>query len=65
MQPDGPIATLEAAKLRVRELKKEQPGQPIEVLVKGGVYSLPKTVVFGLEDFGTQDAPMIERVASS
>ena len=52
VEPDGPIATLEQARMRVREVKKEKPGQPIEVLVKSGVYSLRETVVFGLEDLG-------------
>lgn len=50
VSPDGPIATLEEARLQVRELKKQQPGQPVEVLIKGGVYPLRETVVFGLKD---------------
>lgn len=52
VSPDGPISTLEEARLQVRELKKKQAGQPIEVLIKGGVYPLRETVVFGLEDSG-------------
>ena len=58
VSPDGPIATLEDARLKVRELKKKHPGQPIEVLIKGGVYPLRETVVFGLEDSGTDGAPI-------
>ena len=58
VSPDGPVKTLEAARLRVREMKKQNPGQPIEVLIKGGLYSLRKTVVFGLEDSGTEGAPV-------
>jgi hypothetical protein len=59
VSPDGPIATLEDARLRVRELKKQLPGQPIEVLIKGGVYPLRETVVFGLEDSGAEGAPIV------
>ena len=50
MSPDGPIATLNDARLRVRELKEKHPGQSIEVLIKGGAYPLRETVVFGVED---------------
>jgi hypothetical protein len=59
VSPEGPVATLDEARLRVRELKKKQPGQPIEVLIKGGVYSLRETVVFGVEDSGTEGAPVV------
>ena len=43
VSPDGPIATLEDARLKVRELKEKHPGQPIEVLIKGGTYPLRET----------------------
>ena len=59
VEPDGPIATLEEARVRVRELKKKQPSQPIEVLIKGGVYPLRKTVVLGVEDSGAEGAPVV------
>ncbi|TWT80417.1 hypothetical protein CA13_18330 [Planctomycetes bacterium CA13] len=59
MSPDGPIATLEDARLQVRELKKRQPSQPIEVLIKGGVYPLRQTVVFGVEDSGVEGAAVV------
>ena len=59
VSPDGPIATLEAARLEVRKLKKQQPGQPIEVLIKGGTYALRETVVFSPEDSGTEEAPVV------
>ena len=58
VSPNGPIATLEDARLKVRELKKKHPDQPIEVLIKGGVYPLHETVVFGLEDSGKDGAPI-------
>ena len=60
---DGPIKTLEDARLKVRELKKQQPDQPIEVLIKGGVYPLHKTVVFGLEDSGKDGAAIVYKAA--
>ena len=59
LSPDGPISTLNDARLKVRELKKKHPGQSIEVMIKGGAYPLTETVVFGLEDSGTEGAPVI------
>ena len=59
VSPDGPITSLEEARLQVRELKKKTPDQPIEVLIKGGVYPLHETVVFGLEDSGADGAPIV------
>ena len=64
VDPNGPIANLEEARLKVRELKKKAPDQAIEVVIKGGVYALQKTVVFGLEDSGTQTAPIVYKAAS-
>ena len=52
VSPNGPLKTLNDARLKVRELKKTNPDQPIEVMIKGGVYPLHETVVFGLEDSG-------------
>ena len=63
VRTDGPIATLDDARLKVRELKKEHPGQPIEVLIKGGTYPLRETVVFGLEDSGADGAPIVYKAA--
>jgi len=59
VEPGGSIATLDQARLRVRELKQEHPDQPIEVLIKAGVYSLRETVVFGLEDSGSEGAKVV------
>jgi len=63
VSPNGPISTLNDARLKVRELKKKHPGQSIEVMIKGGAYSLTETVVFGLEDSGTEGAPVIYKAA--
>lgn len=49
---DGPFASLERARDAVLSLKKQQPDQDIVVHIRGGVYSLSETVVFGLEDSG-------------
>ncbi|MCM8541048.1 MAG: right-handed parallel beta-helix repeat-containing protein [Lentisphaeraceae bacterium] len=50
---DGPFATLTRARDAVRELKKNKAGN-ILVLIRKGVYKLDKTVVFGLEDSGSE-----------
>ena len=52
---DGPFATLERARDAVRKLKKSK-STDITVLIRGGNYQLEKTVVFGLEDGGGDDA---------
>lgn len=49
---NGPFASIERARDAVRELKKTKTGD-ITVEIRGGVYQLEKTVVFGLEDSGS------------
>jgi hypothetical protein len=49
---DGPFATLQRARDAVRTLKQDA-SSDITVLVRGGTYRLDKTVVFSLEDSGT------------
>ncbi len=63
MSPDGPIATLNDARLQVQQFKKKHPGKPIEVLIKGGAYPLRETVVFGVEDSGSAGAPVVYKAA--
>jgi len=53
-QTDGPFATLERARDAVRDSKANR-SSDVVVLVRGGTYSLTKTVVFGLEDSGRKD----------
>ena len=50
---DGPFRTLERARDAVRELKKTKAGD-IQVLLREGEYPLRETVVFSLEDSGTE-----------
>lgn len=52
---DGPFATLEKARDAVRVLKDNTP-KDIVVLIRDGVYQLKNTVVFGVEDSGTDEA---------
>ncbi len=52
---DGPFATLERARDAVRELKQRKAGDVV-VMIRGGLYRLSQTVVFGLEDSGEGDA---------
>ena len=57
---DGPFATLERAREAVRELKTSRAGRPrpIRVLLRGGLYELPHTLVFTEADSGTPGAPI-------
>src|SRR5580700_10517323 len=58
---DGPVATLQQAKLRVAELRRQQPGRdgPLVVAVRGGIYHLDQPLKLGPEDSGTETSPTI------
>ncbi|TWU37914.1 hypothetical protein Q31b_47030 [Novipirellula aureliae] len=58
-QNEGPLATLDAARLKIRQLKAADPEGTFEVQLRGGVYSLKETVVFEPEDSGSQAAPVV------
>jgi len=57
-----PFATISKAKDAVRELK-ESTNKPIEIFVREGSYYLDSPVVFGPEDSGSKDAPIIYQAA--
>jgi hypothetical protein len=58
---DGPFATLDRARLAVRQLKAQTPERraPYIVLLRGGTYFLQDTVTFTPEDSGRAQAPVI------
>lgn len=58
---DGPVATLERARLQVARLRQQQPrrDRPVSVSVRGGVYYLDQPLRFGPEDSGTERSPTI------
>lgn len=58
---DGPFATFERARQAVRELKAADPARadPIRVLIRGGTYRLPRTLVFEPADSGKEAAPVV------
>jgi hypothetical protein len=60
---DGPLATVAKAQQTVRALAQREPNrdQPIVVALRGGTYSLEKTIVFEPEDSGASKAPIIYR----
>lgn len=47
---DGPFASLERARNAVRVSSAEKPSEDVVVRIRGGVYSISQTIVFGLED---------------
>jgi len=51
---EKPFATLSRARDAVRKLKKTKPKGDITVLIRGGTYTLTETVVFELEDSGSE-----------
>lgn len=60
-QNDGPLATLDAARIKVRQLKAIDPDNSFEVQVRGGIYHLRNTVVFSPEDSGSKNNPIVYR----
>ena len=56
---DGPFATLEKARDAVRLSKKDNPAKPVNVLIRGGVYSITKTLALTAEDSGSVKAPVV------
>jgi Right handed beta helix region len=52
---DGPLATLAAARDKLRKLKKTRDST---VMVRGGTYELPQTLVFTPDDSGTPGHPV-------
>ena len=52
---DGPFATVARARDAVRELKGQGAREDIVVQIRGGDYRLGETLVFGLEDSGSED----------
>ena len=61
-----PLASLEGARNRIREIKKTGlPAGGITVWVHGGVYSMPQTLELTEEDSGTSDSPIIFRAVEN
>ena len=55
---DGPLATLDGARIKVREEIGKGLNQPVTVMIRGGEYMLDQTVIFDPEDSGTADCPV-------
>ncbi|MGD9497776.1 MAG: right-handed parallel beta-helix repeat-containing protein [Armatimonadota bacterium] len=56
---DGPLATLEGARDRIRALRAAgELNGPVQVLVRGGTYRLHRSFVLEPRDSGTEDAPV-------
>ena len=59
--PDKPLATLEGARIKVRQYKTQNPGRPVIVEFAAGTYRFDKTVSFTKEDSGSEGAPVVYR----
>ena len=55
---DGPYATLERARSRVRELVEDGLAQPVTVLLREGTYHLDSTLELGSEVSGAETCPV-------
>ncbi len=62
---EQPFATLEAARIAVREFKKSEIKlkNPVEIVIRGGIYYLNETLELKPEDSGTKDAGITWRAA--
>lgn len=58
---DGPLATLDGARRKVRAHFAEGVAGPVTVLIRGGEYTLDQTLIFGVEDSGTEQSPITYR----
>lgn len=58
---EKPLATLEGARVKVREKISAGLSAPVTVLIRGGEYELVETVVFSPEDSGTKEFPVTYR----
>ena len=58
---DGPLATLNAARDKVREYLKDGLSVPMTVWIRGGEFVLDSTLIFGPEDSGTEEFPIYYR----
>jgi len=59
----APFQTIARARDAVRALPEAERHKPIAVILCGGVYRLDETLVFGLADGGSKDAPVVYRAA--
>ncbi len=58
---EKPVATIGRAQALAREVRKA--GKPVAVILRGGTYYLPGTLVFAPEDSGTAQLPAVWRAA--
>ncbi len=56
---DNPFKSLEAARDKIRQLKSQGNNSAFTVYVRGGEYFMPSKLSFGIDDSGTEDAPII------
>ncbi|HZL90195.1 MAG TPA: right-handed parallel beta-helix repeat-containing protein [Pirellulaceae bacterium] len=62
---DGPFATVDRARLAVRELlKAQQEPRAVRVVLRGGTYFLAAPLEFGPEDSGAEKAPVVYAAAA-
>ncbi|MCO5240595.1 MAG: right-handed parallel beta-helix repeat-containing protein [Chitinophagaceae bacterium] len=58
---DQPLATLTAARDRIRLLRKQGliAQQPLQVIIRKGEYLMPETLTLSVEDSGTEAVPLV------
>ncbi len=61
---EAPFASLERVRAAVRQFKKQQPGIPVTVILRQGIYHFDGSYELTREDSGTVDAPVVYRSAA-
>ena len=56
---DGPLPSLKAAQEAIRRLRVDAAPEPFEVRLRGGTYRLKEPLVFGPEDSGSAQNPIV------
>ena len=61
---DGPLASLEGAKMAVRKIRANAHKDAVQVVFESGRYQISSPVIFGSEDSGYADGPVIYQAAN-
>ena len=63
--PDQPLASLQGAQRRIRELRESSPNDPIRVTIADGDYYLAEPLEFTAAESGTAQAPVLITAAQN
>jgi parallel beta-helix repeat protein len=62
---DGPLASLQGSRDRIRKLNSAGAKEPVKVIIAGGLYALSAPFILEPQDSGTADAPITYEAAEN